>query len=204
MMTVVSKLNTTTKRKRAGRLTIITGPMYSGKTTTLLRHYECCKVAGRKVTLLKPVKDTRHGDNGLVQTHSGAQHEGCRAASIREEMDTLRKMDAVFIDELQFFERLDAWTGVSELLEQGVDVYVAGLDGTYERQPFDQVLMLIPYAHQVTKLVAVCGFCKNAEAPYTYYAKRSDNDKRCIDWQVHVGNDGYTAACEDCYAEKMQ
>ena len=60
-----------------------------------------------------------------------------------------------------------------EWANQGKTVIVAALDGTFERQPFNSILNLIPLAESVIKLSAVCATC-HADAAFT---KRTSNER---------------------------
>lgn len=48
----------------------------------------------------------------------------------------------------------------------GKIVVIAALDGTYQRQPFNSILQLVPLAEDVCKLKAVCSGCRR-EAAFT-------------------------------------
>jgi thymidine kinase len=49
-------------------------------------------------------------------------------------------------------------------------VIVTGLDGDYQRNPFGDMLKLIPLADKVDKLYALCAICKDGtEALYFCY-----------------------------------
>jgi thymidine kinase len=54
-----------------GRIELISGPMFSGKTTELMRRLERYSLAGRKVVLFKPDIDER--TNRYVRIASARQ-----------------------------------------------------------------------------------------------------------------------------------
>lgn len=76
----------------------------------------------------------------------------------------------------------------------GKTVIVTGLDGTYDRKPFRNILDLAPLADKFTKLTAVCYFCKEESASFS---KRIVEDK-----QVElIGKlEFYRPACRRCYS----
>jgi len=84
---------------------VIVGPMYSGKTTELLSYLEIYKLGKKKTLLFKPALDVRYGTD-VVKTHSGLE---AQAVSVEFSKDMLphlqEKIDAVFIDEVQFFDK---------------------------------------------------------------------------------------------------
>ena len=84
--------------------------------------------------------------------------------SLNDIYDRAREFDVVAIDEGQFFEEI---AEVAErLANAGVIVVVAALDGTFQRRPFGNILLLVPLAEQMTKLSAVCVEC-GKEAAFT-------------------------------------
>lgn len=183
-----------------GTLTMYYGPMYSGKTEELLREYNRYVHAGRRVLLLKPMRDTRHADAEMVRSRNGRSESAVRTHTLMEQLDVAlarhhrRPYDVVMIDELQFFnDHIDVLTFVRAVLAAGKHVVVSGLDGDYQRAPYMQVVQLIPLARCTRKLTAVCMHCRDADAPYTWYAGAQFEGFR-------VGDTDFSAACERCYA----
>ena len=121
-------------------LELILGPMYSGKTTTLLTR------ARGNTLILNHEYDTRTGDS--VRTHDGVEATALKCTEIPK-VDT--NYDTVLVDEGQFFDSLQ---GVEDMAPR---VVVAGLSGDYLRRPFGKLLDLIPKADKITFLKAVCG-----------------------------------------------
>ena len=151
-------------------LEVILGPMFSGKTTTLLS-----RAKGRTV-IINHVLDTRCEG---VKTHDGVEASAlkCNVLPMRVDADT------VLVDEAQFFESLE---GIETLAP---NVVVAGLSGDYKREPFGRIIGLIPKADKVTFLTAVCD-C-GAPAPFT---KRISDEKSLISVQSI-----YKPKCGRCF-----
>ena len=61
------------------------------------------------------------------------------------------------IDEGQFF--IDIVEVAEYLSEHGKIVVIAGLDGTYERKPFNNIVDLVPKCESIKKLSAICAIC---------------------------------------------
>ncbi|KAM4077550.1 hypothetical protein ACJW30_12G146200 [Castanea mollissima] len=146
----------------SGEIHVIVGPMFAGKTTTLLRRIQSESSNGRSVAIIKSNKDTRYGLDSIV-THDGAKLP-CLAlpdlSSFREKfgLDAYDQLDVIGIDEAQFFE--DLYDFCREAADHdGKRVIVAGLDGNYLRRSFGSVLDIIPLADSVTKLTARCELC---------------------------------------------
>jgi len=55
-----------------GRIEVITGCMFSGKTDELIRRLERSEIAGQKVEVFKPVIDDRYGDD-VIGSHNGKE-----------------------------------------------------------------------------------------------------------------------------------
>ncbi|XP_054776722.1 thymidine kinase a-like [Prosopis cineraria] len=146
----------------SGEIHVIVGPMFAGKTTTLLHRIQLQSSSGRNVAVIKSSKDTRYGLDSIV-THDGVKLP-CWAltnlSSFRQKfgLDAYGQLDVIGIDEAQFFE--DLYDFCREAADHdGKTVIVAGLDGNYLRRSFGSVLDIIPLADSVTKLTARCEIC---------------------------------------------
>ncbi|EYB91884.1 hypothetical protein Y032_0201g1754 [Ancylostoma ceylanicum] len=178
---------------RRGHVVCILGPMFSGKTTELIRMHDRYRIAGRTCVLVKYAGDTRY-DAELIVTHKRVTAEGATliARTLREVRSQLFDADTevVAIDEGQFFDDL-SYT-CEQLACEGKTVIVAALDGTFLRKPFAEVSQLISFSDEIKKLSAVCMDC-GADAPFTF---RSTNEKAV---EVIGGEDTYRALCRTCY-----
>jgi len=152
----------------AGRLEVIAGPMFAGKSEELLRRVRRARIARRGVLLVNHALDTRRG-TGRVTSHSGAglpSHAVSDAARIPALLDadpatdpeTDAEIELVAIDEAQFFG-VGLVPVVSELAGRGLVVVVAGLSVTFDGQPFAPLPELMALAESVEKLTAVCSVC---------------------------------------------
>ncbi|WOG86215.1 hypothetical protein DCAR_0205416 [Daucus carota subsp. sativus] len=146
----------------SGEIHVILGPMFAGKTTTLLRRVRAESLDGRRVAIIKSDKDTRYGLESIV-THDGEKFP-CwplsHLSSFKQRIgpDVYDKLEVIGIDEAQFFG--DLYDFCSEVADyDGKTVIVAGLDGDYLRRRFGSLLDIIPIADSVTKLNARCELC---------------------------------------------
>ena len=139
-----------------GRLEIIAGPMFSGKTTTLIaRVSEWALERGGKIAVFKPVTDTRHSESAIIS------HDGRKIPAKwleRDARDLPHDVDLIALDEVQFFS-FDAVPRIVEALSAGVNVFAAGLDLTYRAEPFGPMPALLALADGVTKLTSRCSKC---------------------------------------------
>ncbi|CAK7323278.1 unnamed protein product [Dovyalis caffra] len=146
----------------SGEIHVIVGPMFAGKTTTLLHRVQAEISDGRSIAIIKSNKDNRYGLDSVV-THDGVKLPCCalsNLSSFRQKFghDAYDKLDVIGIDEAQFFE--DLYDFCREVADRdGKTVIVAGLDGDYLRRSFGSVLDIIPLADSVTKLSARCEIC---------------------------------------------
>ncbi|XP_027065023.1 thymidine kinase a-like isoform X2 [Coffea arabica] len=146
----------------SGEIHVIVGPMFAGKTSTLLRRIKTESSNGRSVAVIKSDKDTRYALD-LIVTHDGEKLPCwplANLSSFRQKLgsEAYDKLDVIGIDEAQFFEDLYDFCREAADLD-GKTVIVAGLDGDYLRRSFGSVLQVIPLADSVTKLNARCELC---------------------------------------------
>jgi thymidine kinase len=143
-----------------GRVEVVSGPMFAGKTEELLRRVRRAQVGGRRVLLVDHVLDTRRG-SGTVSSHSG-QSLASRTVHDAHELEAVARAegpwDLVAVDEAQFFgpALVDV---VQRLADDGSVVVVAGLDVTYDARPFEPLPGLSARAERVDRLTAVCAVC---------------------------------------------
>lgn len=145
-----------------GRIDIFAGPMFAGKSTTLLKRVREELTRGRRVVLLKSNKDNRYGSPDHVVTHVGDRMRCLTVNNLEEFRDEQEAMyqsaEVIAIDEAQFFpDLLDFCCEAADLNHK--HVYVAGLDGDYQRQTFGRIMDLVPHADSFTKLKGCCAFC---------------------------------------------
>ncbi|QAV32728.1 thymidine kinase [Fervidobacterium changbaicum] len=178
-----------------GKLTVITGPMYSGKTTELLNFAEIYEIGRKKTLIFKPAIDTRYSADDVVthKFHKMPARVVKDTKELFEYYQTLKeKPDAVFIDEVHFFDA-ELAVIVKEIALDGVDVYCAGLDMSYLWEPFETTAKLMALADEVIKKKAVCEVCGEYKATLSYKLKSNGGV-----FDVG-GKDKYIAVCKECY-----
>ncbi|ABV34047.1 MULTISPECIES: thymidine kinase [Pseudothermotoga] len=176
----------------AGKLTLIVGPMYSGKTTELLSYVEIYRLGRKKTIVFKPSLDNRYGVD-CVKTHAGVEVEAIAVEKSADAMKYIKQpVDAVFVDEVQFFDK-DLVKIVRQLLDQDVDIFCAGLDMTFKQNPFETTMLLMSLANEIIKKKAVCHICGEYNATLTYKFVQDDSE-------IDIGGkEKYIAVCRDCY-----
>ena len=141
-----------------GRVEVVAGPMFAGKTEELLRRVRRATIARRRVQVFSHRLDVRRGE-GRVSSHAGAEYPSLAVASAREIADGVRPgVELVAVDEAQFFDA-GLVEVVDELARGGAVVVVAGLDVTFDGRPFELITSLMALAERVDKLTAICTIC---------------------------------------------
>jgi thymidine kinase len=137
-----------------GMIKLYLGPMFSGKTSSLLEAYTRHSIGSRNCLLVKHIFDDRYSDRNIV-THSGINKVSSIVCKYLYEIDHLvNDYQVVCVDEIQFFE--DAPIFCDKWANQGIIVEASGLVGTYTRSEFPVISKLIPLAEEVYKKSAVC------------------------------------------------
>lgn len=180
-----------------GRLEVITGPMFSGKSEELLRRLRRAEIAGNNVAVLKPAIDDRY-DKDHVISHAGTKMQ---ALVVDDKPGEIRRhafpYSVVGIDEGQFFTYERFMSEVRFLAISRI-VIISGLDMTFAREPFGQMPELLAVAERIDKYSAVCHSC-GEDANYT---------QRLIDGApaplsgpiIQVGGlESYEARCAHCF-----
>ena len=180
-----------------GRVELICGSMFSGKTEELIRRLRRAVIARQKVQVYKPLIDTRYHEE-QVTSHNGLGFEAKPIGSAKEILtDLAPDTTVVAIDEVQFFdpEIIDV---CDTLAEQGKRVICAGLDTDFRGVPFGPIPDLMARAEMVDKLHAICVVC-GEEASRTQRLI-DGRPARADDPVVLVGAaEVYEARCRQCH-----
>jgi thymidine kinase len=181
---------------KRGRIVVIMGPMFSGKTTELLRRLRIFTVAHKSTIVIKYTKDIRHGSSKFnrISTHDALSHPAisCGANELDSEsmMTSMLSYDVIGIDEGQFFAQL---ANVSEkLASQGKVVIISGLNGTFTRTPFAPMAEIQAKAEEVHKLDAVCSKCLGSAS----FSRRLNPSQEL---EFIGGSESYEARCRECF-----
>lgn len=180
---------------RRGRIEVVCGSMFSGKTEELIRRLKRAKFARQRVEIFKPALDTRYSDVEVV-SHDSNHIISTPIESSASMLLLATDVDVVGIDEAQFFDN-DLVNVCEELARRGTRVIVAGLDMDFKCQPFGPMPALMAIADEVTKVHAICVRCGNL----AYVSHRLvEGDK-----QVLLGEKmEYEPLCRECYLEALR
>jgi thymidine kinase len=173
-----------------GKIELICGCMFSGKTELLLDRHAEAQARGIAVAIFKHASDVRYAAEWMV-SHSGRCCEAMAVEMAHEMLAHAEGVRLVLVDEAQFFgEELRAVC--DELARSGCDVVLAGLDRDAWGQPFGQMPSIAAMADVVIRTRGVCAGC-GAEAEYTQRVAP-------IEGAIMVGGKGvYEPRCAICF-----
>ena len=173
-----------------GRIEVICGSMFSGKTEELIRRLRRAKFARQSVEIFKPTVDVRYSAVNVV-SHDDNSISSTPVDSAQNILLLASGVQVVGIDEAQFFD--DGLVDVcNQLANSGVRVIVAGLDMDYTGKPFGPIPKLMAIADDVTKVHAVCVRC-GALAQFSHRLAKTDK-------LVLLGEtDSYEPLCRSCF-----
>jgi thymidine kinase len=178
---------------RRGRVEVIAGPMFAGKTEELLRRVRRAVIAGRRVQVFTHQLDVRRGPD-RVASHAGLDHPSLAAASAGDIDRAVRDdSDMVAVDEAHFFG--PELAGMADrLARQGMIVVLAGLDVTFAGLPFEPLPSLMALAERVDKLTAICMVC-GEDAIYHQRVEPAQTSPTDVVAEHVGGEEKYQARC---------
>lgn len=198
------KANLEGEKYRQGRIEVVCGSMFSGKTEELIRRIKRATFARQRVVIFKPQIDTRYSEEEVV-SHDRNAVMSVPLSTSGEILDYLSchtastdgyDFDVVGIDEAQFFG-MDLVAVCNQLANNGVRVIIAGLDMDFQCTPFGPIPALCAVADEVTKVHAICVKC----GALAYVSHRLVHDQN----QVLIGEQTeYEPLCRECYKKAME
>lgn len=177
---------------RRGRIEVVCGSMFSGKTEELIRRLKRARFAHQRVEIYKPSLDTRYSEEDVV-SHDRNAMSSTPVDSSAGLLLLADNAEVVGIDEAQFLdEGLPAVC--NELANRGKRVIVAGLDMDFRGVPFGPMPALCAIADEVTKVHAICVRCGNLA--YVSHRKVAGERRVMLGEQME-----YEPLCRHCFHE---
>ena len=172
-----------------GKLELIIGNMFSGKSSELIRRINREKSINKKILVVNFSGDNRYS-NCSIATHDNVKLNCLKLEKLNEITENMiLSYDSFFIDEGQFFP--DLYIVVKLLVDNHhKHVVVSGLDGDASRNTFGDIVKLIPLCDTLDKLTAYC--CKCLDGTPAPFTKKKGGGKSLIDIG---GSDKYTPVC---------
>ncbi len=180
-----------------GYLNVLIGCMFGQKTTELLRRVRRYKSIGYKVLVINYIGDTRYGKDCIASHDKDIEKAVCvdKLEDVNELVQS-GEYKVIAIDEGQFFK--DLYKYVTKWADElPIHIVVAGLDGNSEREPFGDMLRLIPHAEEVERLSALCSVC--VDGTIAVYSKYVGNILKNENGITIGGNDLYKPVCRKHY-----
>ena len=182
------------EHRRRGRIEVVCGSMFSGKTEELIRRMKRAQFAKQKVEIFKPSIDVRYSDEDVV-SHDRNAIPSTPIDSSASILLLSSDVEVVGIDEAQFLDN-HLPDVCNELANRGVRVIVAGLDMDFKGVPFGPIPALCAIADDVTKVHAICVKCGSL----AYVSHRLvASDKRLLLGET----DSYEPLCRECYNKAL-
>jgi len=182
------------KLVQPGRLEVISGCMFSGKTRILIRRASEAARSGLRVVAFKHASDDRY-DRFAIVSHDGERLAARPVLSSQDLWDAAAPADVVAIDEAQFFD-----AGLPDVCRRlagaGKRIIVAGLNRDSWGRPFGPVPRLETLADDLTRTTAACAVC----------GRRAEYTQRLtpIGESMIGGRGDYEPRCERCFAAPLE
>ena len=186
---------TTGESHRPGRIEVVCGSMFSGKTEELIRRLKRAKLAKQKVEVFTPAIDVRYSEQDVV-SHDQNSIPSTPIDSSSSILLLAGDNDVIGIDEAQFLDNglVDV---CNQLAYRGIRVIIAGLDMDFKGVPFGPIPALCAIADEVTKVHAICVKCGSL----AYISHRLVNsDKRVLLGETQE----YEPLCRECYSKALK
>ena len=181
--------------RRRGRIEVICGSMFSGKTEELIRRMKRAQFARQKVEIFKPAIDTRYSAEDVV-SHDSNSIPSTPLDSSTSILLLSSDIEVVGIDEAQFFDE-GLPEVCRELADRGIRVICAGLDMDYRCVPWPVMSSLMAIADDVFKCHAICVRCGSL----AYVSHRMvESDKRVLLGEKQE----YEPLCRECYLQSLK
>ena len=173
-----------------GKIELILGPMFSGKSTRLIGLIRKYTYKAKKTKMIKFFADKRYSEKSEVVTHDLLKYDSIDCKNLREHFDQIKAYDVIGIDEGQFFP--DLVEVCEELALMKKTIIVAALNGDFRMEPFPVIAKLISKADKIKLLKAYCFHC-HKDAKYSLRIVQSNET-------VLIGaGEAYKPACRECH-----
>jgi len=181
-------------------LDIIIGPMFAGKSSELIRRLHIYKKIGFNCLYINSNLDNRSTTH--FSTHNPIltkklDFDSIKVDNIEKFFDKIQEYDIIGIDESQLFKNLKKNVMyIVETLKK--KVIISGLNGDFNRNKFGEIIDLIPFCDDITKLTPFCLLCSqnnNIIKPGLFSKRTVSSDKTIL-----IGDDNaYIPVCRQCY-----
>ena len=173
-----------------GKLVLILGPMFSGKSTRLIEVIRKYTYKAKKTIMIKYFADKRYSEKSEVVTHDLIKYDSMDCKILGDSFKILKNYDVIGIDEGQFFPDLVEICEKLVLLKK--IVIIAALNGDFRMEPFPVISRIISKADKIKLLKAYCFNC-HKDAKFSLRIVQSNET-------VLIGaGEAYKPACRECH-----
>jgi thymidine kinase len=173
-----------------GKIELIIGPMFSGKSTRLIEQMRKYVYKAKKTIMVKYYADQRYSEKSEVVTHDLIKYDSINCKLLRNSFETLKQYDVIGIDEGQFFA--DLVEVCEELALMGKIILIAALNGDFRMEPFPVIQRIISKSDKIKLLKAYCFNC-HKDAKFSLRIVQSNET-------VLIGaGEAYKPACRECH-----
>jgi len=173
-----------------GKIELILGPMFSGKSTRLIEQMRKYVYKAKKTIMVKYYADQRYSEKSEVVTHDLIKYDSINCKLLRNSFETLKQYDVIGIDEGQFFA--DLVEVCEELALMGKIILIAALNGDFRMEPFPVIQRIIAKSDKIKLLKAYCFNC-HKDAKFSLRIVQSNET-------VLIGaGEAYKPACRECH-----
>lgn len=191
---------------KTGIIEVICGPMFSGKTSELVRQIQLSLISKIEIVAFKPKIDNRYKSDEIC-TNDGYCIKSVVVEKSVEILDYIknneRKFEKIFIDEAQFFDEKIVEVINYLTKEKGIDVVLAGLAQDFKGSPFGQMPLILGMAQKIKTLTSICTHEKEdgriCGKPAYFTQRLIDGKAASFNSPIILvgGTDSYTARCEE-------
>jgi thymidine kinase len=173
-------------------LTVVGGPMFSGKTTWLIEYTK--KLEPQTFVIFKPNIDTRYATHAIV-THNGQSLPAQAINYTKPIFPRLnKKIRVILIDELNFFSYQTLFPQVVRQQQLGRDIVGVGLLYDSNKKTFGATLPLMAHADKTYELLSLCDNCGQKTARHSYRKIKTKS-------QIAIGaGESYGPSCDECWS----
>ena len=178
------------EEKNCGKIELILGPMFSGKSTRLIETIRKSVYKNKKSIMIKFIGDQRYSKKSEVVTHDLIKYDSIECSNLTDSFDTIKNYDIIGVDEGQFFP--DLVENSEKLAQLNKTVIIAALNGDFRMEPFPVIARIIPKADKIKLLKAYCFNC-HRDAKFSLRIVQSNET-------VLIGaGEAYKPACRECH-----
>lgn len=188
----------------SGKITLITGPMFSGKTNALIKIVDEQSRFRKKCLFIKNCIDKRYTEETKIVAHNNNFIDTSEyiTTTFMNSLDEVKRVDnyedynVIAIDEGHFFEKLSFYSNL--FADDNKYVVISSLNSDFNQKSFNEVLEIIPHCDEIITKNSICQGCNDSYAIYSIL-KNKDSEHEASTSKILVGgNDTYMVVCRRC------